>query len=65
MRLMIAALQLFFDYRYDSSVDNDFIVKPAKTVAWMSKSSTNNKKLKIRKKSWCYFSLIIFSEKAF
>jgi len=35
--------ELFFDYRYDVGLDNDLIVKPGKTVAWMKDPKMANK----------------------
>lgn len=35
--------KLFFDYRYDVGLDNDLIVKPGKTVAWMKDPKMANK----------------------
>lgn len=43
-----AQSELFFDYRYDVSMDNDLIIKPGKTVDWMKNSKMANK---ISKKS--------------
>ena len=31
-----AQSELFFDYRYDVGMENELIVKPGQTVAWMN-----------------------------
>ena len=51
LRPINGVLKLFFDYRYDTSVDNDFIMKPAKTVSWMSRSNNNKGKSNVKKKN--------------
>jgi len=35
--------ELFFDYRYDVTLDNDLIIKPGKTVDWMKNPKMANK----------------------
>lgn len=35
--------ELFFDYRYDVSMDNDLIIKPGMTVDWMKNPKMANK----------------------
>ena len=45
---IISLQKLFFDYRYDDTIDNDLIIKPAHKFHWMKSSPTHkNSKKKI------------------
>jgi hypothetical protein len=37
-------LKLFFDYRYDETIDNELIIKPAHKFHWMKSPERKNSK---------------------